>query len=155
LLFSVNSLNIAVIMSLDPTDAAILYQLQADARTPTATLARRMGLARSTVQARIEKLETSGAIAGYTIRRGDQRQALRAYVMLGIAPQAQAVVEAALKRIEGVETLLSVSGPYDLIAIAAAATPEALDVTLDCIRATEGVRDTLSSIMLSRKFDRS
>ena len=45
------------IMQIDDTDRALLALLQENARLPVATLARRMGLARSTVQARLDRLE--------------------------------------------------------------------------------------------------
>ena len=41
---------------IDETDRALLALLAADARRPVADLARRLGLARTTVQARIDRL---------------------------------------------------------------------------------------------------
>ena len=55
---------------LDDLDRGILAALTADARTSVATLARRLKVARSTIQARLERLETSGTIAGYTVKLG-------------------------------------------------------------------------------------
>ena len=55
----------------DELDRGILAHLAQDARMSVAVLARRLKVARSTVQARLERLETSGAIAGYTLRLGD------------------------------------------------------------------------------------
>ena len=51
---------------MDDLDRNILTLLGADARMSVATLARRLKVARSTIQARLERLETSGIIAGYT-----------------------------------------------------------------------------------------
>lgn len=58
--------------ALDDLDRNILAHLSQDARVSVAVLARRMKVARSTVQARLERLETSGAIAGYTVRLGEE-----------------------------------------------------------------------------------
>ena len=55
----------------DELDRNIVALLSQDARTSIAVLARRLKVARSTLQARLERLETSGAIAGYTLRLGD------------------------------------------------------------------------------------
>ena len=55
---------------MDDIDRAILSHLGQDARMSVAVLARRLKLARSTVQARLERLETSGAIAGVPIAGG-------------------------------------------------------------------------------------
>ena len=62
---------------MDDTDRAIIAHLGQDARMSVAVLARRLKLARSTVQARLERLETSGAIAGYTLRLGEAARVTR------------------------------------------------------------------------------
>ena len=49
-------------------DEALLRLLQENARLSTAELARRLGVARSTVQGRLERLERSGVIRGYGVR---------------------------------------------------------------------------------------
>ena len=59
------------------TDSKLLSLLKANAREPTASLARKLGLARSTVQERIARLERSGTIAGYTVRLADGQPGLR------------------------------------------------------------------------------
>ena len=64
---------------MDELDRNIIGLLSADARMSVATLARRMKVARSTVQARLERLETTGVIAGYTFSLT---------VMTGARPQA-------------------------------------------------------------------
>ncbi|MGR3584852.1 MAG: Lrp/AsnC family transcriptional regulator, partial [Pseudooceanicola nanhaiensis] len=49
-------------MQLDDTDRALLALLTENARLPVTDLARRLSLARTTVQARIERLEAQGLI---------------------------------------------------------------------------------------------
>ena len=49
-----------------PKDHALLTLLKANARESTSSLARKLGVARSTVQERIRRLEQTGVIAGYT-----------------------------------------------------------------------------------------
>ena len=56
---------------MDELDRNILGLLGADARMSVATLSRRLKVARSTIQARLERLETSGVIAGYTLKLGE------------------------------------------------------------------------------------
>ncbi|PWG74280.1 AsnC family transcriptional regulator, partial [Enterococcus hirae] len=56
---------------MDDTDKRLLAALAANARASVTDLARRLGLARTTVQTRLDRLESSGAIAGYTVRLGD------------------------------------------------------------------------------------
>src|SRR6267154_1050886 len=114
-------------------DDALLELLTADARLPTAVLARRLGVARSTVQGRIERLERSGVIRGYTVRLGATTSARRvqAHAMIAVEPQQQSAVERKLNGMPAVTSLLTVSGAYDLIAMLAAESTEALDAALE------------------------
>ncbi|HXQ30778.1 MAG TPA: Lrp/AsnC family transcriptional regulator [Steroidobacteraceae bacterium] len=137
-------------------DAALLELLMADARLSTAALARRLGVARSTVQGRLERLERNGVIRGYTVRLGPAATArqVQAHAMIAVEPQQQSLVERKLKAMPAVTSLLTVSGPYDLIAMLAAENTEALDAALDELRACLGVKSTTTSIVLSRRFER-
>lgn len=142
-------------MQNDETDQDLLSLLAEDARMSIATLARRLGLARSTVQARIERLEARGVIAGYTLRLGSaMAPRLRATVLMQIEPQQQAAVLSRLKTLNGVEQVCTTSGRFDLIATLSADTTEALDSTLDRIAEAKGVRASESLIHLSTKIDR-
>jgi DNA-binding Lrp family transcriptional regulator len=137
-------------------DDALLGLLTADARLSTAALARRLGVARSTVQGRIERLERSGVVRGYTVRLGPTVAARRvqAHAMIAVEPQQQAQVERKLQAMPAVTALLTVSGAYDLIAMLAGESTEALDAALDELRECPGVKSTTTSIVLSRRFER-
>lgn len=66
---------------LDATDRRLVALLQDDARTPVASLAKAVGLSRSTVQERLQRLERDGVIAQYTVRLG-AADGLQAWLML-------------------------------------------------------------------------
>jgi Lrp/AsnC family leucine-responsive transcriptional regulator len=51
--------------SLDPTDWAILVELQRDARLPLTELGRRVNLSASATTERLRRLEATGVITGY------------------------------------------------------------------------------------------
>ncbi|NDD89705.1 MAG: AsnC family transcriptional regulator, partial [Rhodobacteraceae bacterium] len=51
-------------------DKKIIQALTDNARAPLTDLARQLGIARTTVQSRIERLEKAGTIRGYTLRMG-------------------------------------------------------------------------------------
>ena len=51
-------------MSIESPDARLLTLLRENARLSTAEIARRLGLSRTTVQSRIERLERDGVITG-------------------------------------------------------------------------------------------
>ena len=52
--------------ALDATDARLLQALGEDPRATVIALSQRLGLARNTVQARLARLESSGALAPST-----------------------------------------------------------------------------------------
>ncbi|WP_428376816.1 Lrp/AsnC family transcriptional regulator [Lichenicoccus sp.] len=148
---------------MDATDRTLLALLAADARLPTAVLARRVGLSRTTVQSRIERLEAAGIILGYTTRIGRGRigsgreaehAATRAHVMIAVAPKQAAAVEAALRRLEAVRELHAVSGGFDLIAMVETVSIAEIDRLIDRIGSLEGVERTNSMMILSTRLVR-
>lgn len=143
-------------VTLDATDRALLALLREDARAPVAQLARGLKLSRTTVQSRIERLQRQGAIAGYTVVLADEVEAglVRAHVLITLAPRQSAAIEAALRKIPELRVLHSVSGPFDLIAIVAAASIGELDTLIDRIGQLEGVERTTSAIVLSTRIER-
>jgi DNA-binding Lrp family transcriptional regulator len=143
-------------ITLDDLDRRLLGELGTDARLPVATLAHRLGIARSTAQARIERLERGGVIAGYTLRLGAAATAgtIRATVLLSVEPRATAAVLQRLKALPQVERAHSTSGRFDMALIVAAGSTEELDRALDAIGAVPGVTDSESLIHLSTKIDR-
>lgn len=143
-------------MSITEKDRALLSLLGDNARMPVAELARKLGLSRTTVQARIERLEAEGVISGYGLRLSESYLSglVRAHVLITIAPKALAAVTASLSAIKEVTTLHSVSGSFDLIAILAAPSISDLDGLIDKIGALDGVERTLSSIILSTRISR-
>lgn len=143
-------------MPMSEKDRVLLSLLADNARMPVAELARKLGLSRTTVQARIERLEADGVIAGYGIKLSDAYLSglVRAHVLITIAPKALAGVTAALAAIKEVTTLHSVSGTFDLIAILTAPSIADLDRLIDGIGALDGVERTLSSVILSTRISR-
>ena len=142
---------------MDELDRTIVGLLGADARMSIATLARRLKVARSTIQARLERLETSGVIVGYTIKLGEQAREgrLRASVLLTVEPRAQANILTRLKAISEVERVFTTSGRFDLLLQIAAPSTMQLDQVLDQIGAMTGVRSSESLIHLSTRIDRA
>lgn len=138
------------------TDEKLIALLRANAREPAASLARKLGLARSTVQERIARLEREGTIAGYTVRLGDEaaRRRLRAIVMISADPKQADRVAAELKKMPEVRSLSAVAGAYDMMAVVEAETTTKMDASIDRIGKAAGVARTVSSIILSEKFSR-
>lgn len=141
---------------MDELDKRLTALLESNARESTSHLARQLNLSRSTVQARIKKLERQGVIAGYTIRfNPDYTQKLiTAHVMISVNPKSSDQIVRKLKKLSALKSLHTVSGQYDLIAILAASTTQEIDSLLDDIGRIEGIEKTTSSIVLSTKFER-
>jgi len=138
------------------SDTKLIALLKANAREPAASLARKLGLARSTVQERIARLERERIIKGYTVKLGEEAQSakLRAVVMISADAKQADRITTELKRMIEVHSLLAVSGTFDMMATVEADTPARMDSALDRIGKAHGVARTVSSIVLSEKFTR-
>lgn len=141
---------------LDDTDRALLALLQTDARMSHADLARRLQVARSTVVARLARLERSGVIVGYTVvLASDQdERAVQAYVSLSVNPKEARTLQLRLSSLPELRQLSSVSGEFDYLALLRAASPARLDSLLDEIGEMPGVLKTQTSVVLARRIDR-
>lgn len=137
-------------------DRELLNLLKANGREPVATLARLLGVSRTTVQDRLRKLEERGVIAGYSVRLGEavERFDLKAFVTIEIEPRRSVEVSQTLGKWPAVEQLFTVSGKFDLVAMLCASSTQELDRLLDDVGSIAGVRGTESAIVLSTKLDR-
>ena len=136
---------------MDDIDRALIRELSVDARASISTLARRLGLARTTVQARLEKLERSGVIGGYTVKLGDATRLnrIRATVLVQFDPRTGPHVVQRLKSMPEVEVAHTASGRFDLVLQLGTPNTERLDQVLDEIGAIKGVQSSESLLHLS------
>lgn len=143
-------------MVIDAKDRALIELLSANSRESVAELARKLKLSRSTVKDRIERLETRGIITGYTVRFSEEYAVgqIQAHVMISSDPKLAAQIVRNLRQIAAVKSLYAVNGIYDMIAIVSTESTRSLDQTLDQIGDMEGIEKTVSSIILSTKFER-
>ncbi|CAN5384452.1 Lrp/AsnC family transcriptional regulator [soil metagenome] len=141
----------------DPLDRSLVTLLQANARESATALARKLGVARTTIVARIARLERERVIVGYTVRLAHEvtDQGIQAQVGIAIEPKAAREVVRKLGRMPELRRLSTVSGEFDLIAELSAATPTRLDALLDEIGAMEGVMRTTTSVVLAVRIDRT
>jgi DNA-binding Lrp family transcriptional regulator len=141
----------------DPIDRRLLALLQANARESTATLARKLGVARTTVQERIARLQRNGTISGYSVvlRRDPFGQYAEAVVLLAVAHRRQKAVADALRDFPEVKLCQSISGEYELLCRLRVAQLEDVQPVLDSIAEIPGIERTRSIVVLSTNFDRS
>lgn len=137
-------------------DEELLALLRVDARQPVAALARKLGLSRTTVQDRLKRLEDSGVIAGYSVKlsREIDKGGIRALVTISVEPRRQIDVARQLTRHPQVETLHTVSGKYDLVAMVKTGSAEDMDRLIDEVGLIPGVTRIETAVILSTKLDR-
>ena len=143
-------------MHIKDSDRQLINLLKQDGRIPISDMARKLGIARTTAQKRLNQLEARGVIQGYTVKLADDELSgvFQAYINLVVEPHSSAGVALALEKIMQVEALFTVSGKIDFVAIVRVTSPAELDKVLDQICALPGVRDTRSALVLASKFDR-
>jgi len=137
-------------------DQQLLSVLRGKARASTTELAQILGVSRSTVQKRLERLETEGVISGYTVQLSSEYldQEIKAHVMVTVSPHMTQDIIKAMETLDPVRAIYSVSGPHDLIVEVAAMSVNDLDNVIDNIIAIDGVERTVSSVILSTRLKR-
>jgi DNA-binding Lrp family transcriptional regulator len=136
---------------MDDIDRQLIGLLRDNARTSVATLARRLHVARGTVQNRLQRLEADGTIVGYTVRLRPQEEAQRIRALTTVAVEGNRTDEVlrALRGDPAVSALHSTNGRWDIVAELRADTLEAFDRVLGRIRQIEGISSTETSLLLS------
>lgn len=136
---------------MDDIDRQLIGLLRENARVPVATLAKKLRVARGTVQNRLAKLEADGTVMGYTVRLRPQVEEQRVRALMSVAVEGNKA-EAVLKALRGdpaVGALYSTNGRWDLVAELRAESLEAFDRVLGRIRLIEGIASTETSLLLS------
>ena len=142
--------------ALTPKDHDLINLLKADGRAPVSSLAKKLGLSRTTVQDRLRRLEEQGVIAGYGVRLADrpQAQGFAAWVSVVVEPRQQLAVSKLLSRLPELELLQAVSGKVDFVLLMRTPTAEEMDAALDQITVLPGVKGVETAVILSTKVDR-
>jgi len=114
-------------------------------------LSRRLGIARNTVQARIDRLQDSGVIAGWgpVVDLKAMGYDVLAFTTLEIA---QGQEEAALAELAAIPEVLEIhktTGPGDLICRVVARTNAHLHLVLERVLTAPGVQRTTTSLALN------
>ncbi|MBK0417797.1 Lrp/AsnC family transcriptional regulator [Leucobacter sp. CSA1] len=135
---------------LDVTDRRILRELDHDARMPTAMIAQRLGLARGTVQARLEKLSSSGVLRAHSARISPAAlgRPVGASVQVELDQHQISEAIAALADIPEVLECFAPAGSTDLLLRVVARTPDDLYRVSEVIRLCPGIRRTSTSLFL-------
>lgn len=114
------TLSASDVVTLDPTDLAILAALQQNARMPVVELARQVNLSPTPCTLRIKRLEQAGVIAGYHARLKPQAlgQALMVFVTVSLKSTDEKTLRAFNAAVRPVKQILEchmVGGGFDYL----------------------------------------
>ena len=136
---------------MDGLDRRLLALLRENARASIASLAKKLGVARGTVQNRLARLENDGTIVGYSVRLKPQvdEHHIRALMTIAVEGNRIDVVIAALRGDPAVGALYSTNGRWDIVAELRADSLASFDQVLGRIRQLDGIASTETSLLLS------
>ena len=139
----------------DATDRKLIALLQDNARLSTVALAKAVGLSRSAVQERLQRLEAGGVIERYTVRLGRGGDPLQAWLLLRYADGFSCDdVMPLLDALPEVQLCHSVAGDTDLFVLVRADAPTALADLRERIAGFKGVDDVTTVPVLRTMLDR-
>lgn len=137
--------------AVDDLDRELISLLRDDGRATLASLAKKLRVARGTVQNRLARLEKNGTIIGYTVRLRPltEEHRIRGWMSIAVEGNRAEPVIKALRTDPAVASLHSTNGRWDIVAELRTESLPAFDQVLRRIRLVEGISDTETSLLLS------
>ena len=138
---------------MDETDHRLIAALRDDARMALSDLALALNLSRTTVRARIAKLQERGEIVGFSVvTRSDVMQdPVRGMMMIGIEGRGTDRITRQLNGMPELRAVHSTNGRWDVIVEIGTKTLEEFDAVLGRIRRLDGVVASETSLLLKTK----
>jgi len=135
----------------DALDKALIAALRKDGRASISTLATTVNGSRGTVQNRLDRLLSSGAILGFTVRvhQHIETEAVRAIMMVEVVGKSTSQVIKTMRGIPELTKLHTTNGAWDLVAEIQAANLSEFDGVLRQVREIDGILNSETSILLS------
>lgn len=135
----------------DSLDTKLISILREDARATISKLAEQLKVSRGTVQNRLDRLTSSGAILGFTIRAHEdlENDDVKALMMIQVVGKSTTQVIDKLRGLAALEKLHTTNGAWDLVAAIRTTNLAEFDKVLREVRAIEGVLNSETSILLS------
>lgn len=134
----------------DAIDKELLAILRADGRASVSKLATMLNISRGTVQNRLDRLVSSGAILGFTVRAHDELETdvVKAMMMIEVVGKSTNQVIQKLRGIPQLTKLHTTNGNWDLVAEIRASDLQEFDRVLSDVRTINGVLNSETSILL-------
>ncbi|MGR3636488.1 MAG: Lrp/AsnC family transcriptional regulator [Shimia sp.] len=138
---------------MDEFDRKLISALRHDARASLSDLALELGVSRTTVRGRIERLRQRGDIVGFTVVLQEETKTdpVRGLMLLGIEGRGTERIVRQLNGIKAVRAIHSTNGRWDLILELGTDTLDDLDEVLGLIRRLDGVSTSETNLLLSTK----
>lgn len=139
----------------DATDARLLLALAEDPRASVMALSQRLGLARNTVQSRLTRLESTGALAPLDRRVRPEALGYRlaAYMSVQVVQRGLADVSDALAHVPEVLEVTGLSGAADLLVHVVARDADDLWRITEQVLTIDGVQRVDTALALRRFVD--
>jgi DNA-binding Lrp family transcriptional regulator len=139
---------------IDHLDARILLTLRANPRIGLIEVARRLGVARGTVQARLEKLQARGVVTGFgpDLEPAEMGYPVLAFVSLEIVQGRLDEAVAGLMRVPEVLEAHGVTGDRDLLCRVVARDNTHLQEVINAMLHTGAVQRSTSAISMTRQI---
>jgi DNA-binding Lrp family transcriptional regulator len=139
--------------SFDQLDARLIATMRQNPRVGLLEVARQLGVARGTVQARLAKLEDGGVITGHgpEIDARALGYSISAFVLIELAQGQLAEAVSVMQAMPEVLEADAISGPQDLICRVVARDTEHLQELVNELLRTPAIRRCTSYIVLSRQ----
>jgi DNA-binding Lrp family transcriptional regulator len=136
---------------MDDLDRKLLALLRENARAAVATLAKKLGVARGTVQNRLARMEKDGVIVGYTVRLKPQAetQQIRAIMTIAVEGNRTQSVLRALRGEPAVVAVHSTNGRWDFVAELRVENLQEFDRVIARISLFEGVSRSETNLLLT------
>ena len=138
---------------MDETDEKLIAALRHDARAAVSDLATGLNMSRTTVRARIAKLQARGDIVGFSVvTRADVAQdPVRGMMTIEIAGRGAEKIIRQLGMMSEVRAVHSTNGRWDVIVEIGTRTLEQFDAVLVRVRKLEGVVSSETSLFLTTR----
>ncbi|HBS39971.1 MAG TPA: AsnC family transcriptional regulator [Rhodobacteraceae bacterium] len=138
---------------MDKKDHGLISALRENARASLSDLAHRLGVSRTTVRSRIERLQQRGDILGFTVVLKDDaiHDPVRGIMMIGIEGRGTDRIVRQLTGLPELRAVHSTNGRWDVIAEIGTNSLEDFDSTLAQIRRMDGVTSSETSLLLSTR----
>jgi DNA-binding Lrp family transcriptional regulator len=138
-------------VSYDSLDRDLISLLRTDARAPISQLAQTLKVSRGTVQNRLDRLISSGAIIGFTIRASASVDdgAIRAIMLIEVTGKSTSKIISKLRGLPELQKVHTTNGAWDLVAEIQASSLAEFDKVLREVRLIDGIANSETSILLS------